>query len=123
MTVLGHERLEDSGRGTARRNLVRAWVATGLVALMIVLMPAVPTILAGVGLGIEGASFLASAGVLAVFVLLLDTLAVAAVVSARRARRAGSAAAGVPLVVSAGMGAMMTLLLVLTVAAHLLGFE
>lgn len=123
MTVLGHDPLEDTGRGTARRNLVRAWVATGLVALMIVLMPALPAILAGAGLGIEEASFLTSAGVLAVFVIVLDTFAVAAVVLARRARRAGSAAAGVPLVVSAGIGAMMTLLLVVTVVAHLLGFE
>lgn len=123
MTVLGHDSSEQSSAESARRHLVRAWVATGLVGLMIVLMPAVPAVLAAVGFGLEDASFLGSAAVLAGFVVLLDGFAVTAGVSAVRARRAGSQAATVPLVISAGIAGLMTLLLLVTVVAHLLGLE
>lgn len=123
MTELRHHPLRESEPEPGRHDLVRAWAATGLVVLMLVLMPAVPALLAGAGLGLEDASFLGSVGVLAGFVLVLDTLAATAVLSARRARDAGFETASLPLVVSAGIAALMTGLLVVTVAAHLLGFE
>lgn len=123
MTTMRHPPVQGAGSDEARHHLVRAWVATGLVALMLVLMPSVPAILDGTGLGIEPGSFLASAGVLAVFVLLLDLFAIAAIVSAGRAGRAGSGTAGVPQVLSAGAAVVTTLLLAVTVLAHLFGFE
>ncbi|HEU4515360.1 MAG TPA: hypothetical protein VFR87_19800 [Nocardioidaceae bacterium] len=107
----------------ARRDLTIAWVATGVVVGLIALMPVMPSVFEAVGLDLEGASFLAALGVLAVFVMVVDAFAVTAVVLGRRAARAGRFAGRVAMVVSATVAGFITFLMLASAVGHLLGME
>jgi hypothetical protein len=123
MSTLHRDAAKPAPTHDPRRDLTVAWVATGLVVVLVALMPSVPSVLGAVGIDIEDASFLASLGVLAVFVALVDALAVTAVLLGRRAARAGRSTGTLALVISATVGGFITLLMLAAAVGHLLGME
>lgn len=123
MSTLHRDPAKPSPTHDPRRDLTYAWVATGLVVVLVALMPSVPSVLGAVGIDIEDASFLAALGALAVFVAVVDALAVTAVLLGRRAARAGRPAGTLALVISATVGGFITLLMLVSAVGHLLGME
>jgi hypothetical protein len=123
MSTLHCDPTKPSPSHDPRRDLTYAWVATGLVLMLVALMPSVPSVLGAVGIDIEDASFLASLGALAGFVAVVDALAVTAVLRGRRAARAGRFAGRVAMVLSATVAGFITFLMLAAAVGHLLGME
>lgn len=123
MATLHRDPAKPNRAHDPRRDLTYAWIATGLVVVLVALMPSVPSVLGAVGIDIEDASFLAALGALAVFVAVVDALAVTAVLLGRRAARAGRPAGTLALVISATVGGFITLLMLVSAVGHLLGME
>lgn len=86
-------------------------------------MPMVPSVAVTWGADVEGGPFLAALAYLAGFVLVVDAFAVAAILLGRRVTRAGRRAGRVPQFVSAVAGGFVTVLMLLSALAHLLGME